>query len=249
VRGGQSQLPPHCEAAPVSSQEVAQAEVAQTQLAEVMAELAALEDPQIRAVNERHGDDHGVNLGKLRAVAKRLKVQHDLARRLWATGDTAARLLAILICRPKLFDRDELDAMLREAHAPKVHDWLVNYVVKKSPHAEALRLVWSADPDPVVASAGWALTTERVAKRPEILDLGALLDVIEAEMRYAPDRLQWAMNHCLAQIGIEHAGHRARAIDIGERLEVLKDYPTPPNCTSPFAPTWINEMVRRRQAT
>lgn len=218
-----------------------------TTVAEVMAELAALEDPKARAVNEKHGDDHGVNLGKLRALAKRLKTQQDLARQLWATGDTAARLLAILICRPKAFARDELDVMLRQARRPKVHDWLVNYVVKKSPHAEELRLVWSADPDPVVASAGWALTTERVAKKPEGLDLAGLLDVIEAEMKDAPDRLQWAMNHCLAQIGIEHPAYRARAIGIGERLEVLKDYPTPPGCTSPYAPVWIAELVRRRE--
>ena len=218
-----------------------------TTVDEVMAELAALEDPKVRAVNERHGDDHGVNLTKLRAVAKRLKIQQDLARELWRTGDTAARLLALLICRPKAFDRDELDGMLREARVPKVQDWLVNYVVKKSPHAEALREIWFTDADPVVASAGWALTTERVAKRPAGLDLTGLLDVIEAEMRDAPDRLQWAMNHCLAQIGIEHAEHRARALDIGERLGVLRDYPTPPNCTSPFAPVWITEMVRRQQ--
>ena len=216
-------------------------------VAEVMAELAALEDPKIRAVNERHGDDHGVNLGKLRALAKRLKTQQELAWRLWETDDTAARLLALLICRPKAFEQDELDAMLREARTPKVHDWLVNYVVKKNPPSEELRLAWSADPDPVVASAGWALTTERVAKKPDGLDLPGLLDTIEAEMKDAPDRLQWAMNHCLAQIGIEHAEHRARAIDIGERLQVLKDYPTPPNCTSPFAPVWITEMVRRQQ--
>ncbi|MBQ0894824.1 DNA alkylation repair protein [Micromonospora sp. U56] len=218
----------------------------EARVAEVMAELAELDDPKIREVNERHGDDHGVHLSKLRAVAKRLKTQQELACQLWATGDTAARLLAILICRPKAFERDELDVMLREARAPKVHDWLVNYVVKKNPHSEELRLAWSADPDPVVASAGWALTTERVAKKPEELDLAGLLDVIEAEMKDAPDRLQWAMNHCLAQIGIEHAAHRARAIDIGERLEVLKDYPTSPGCTSPFAPTWITEMVRRQ---
>ncbi len=214
-------------------------------VAEVMAELAGLEEPRAREVNEKHGDDHGVNLGKLRALAKRLKTQQELARQLWETDDTAARLLSILICRPKAFERDELDAMLRRARIPKVHDWLVNYVVKKNPHAEELRVVWSADPDPVVASAGWALTTERVAKNPEGLDLTGLLDVIEAEMKEAPDRLQWAMNHCLAQIGIEHAEHRTRALDIGERLEVLKDYPTPPNCTSPFAPVWITEMVRR----
>ncbi|MFJ6671436.1 DNA alkylation repair protein [Actinosynnema sp. NPDC091369] len=221
--------------------------MAETTVADVMAELAALEDPRAREVNERHGDDHGVNLGELRALAKRLKTRQDLARELWATGDSAARLLAILVCRPKSFGRDELDAMLREARKPKVHDWLVNYVVKKSPHAEELRLAWSDDPDPVVASAGWALTTERVAKKPGGLDLDRLLDVIEAEMKDAPDRLQWAMNHCLARIGIDHPGLRARALDIGERLEVLKDYPTPPNCTSPYAPVWINEMVRRQQ--
>ncbi|MET8990988.1 DNA alkylation repair protein [Nonomuraea wenchangensis] len=220
--------------------------VAEVTVAEVMAELAALEDPKIRAVNARHGDDHGVNLGALRALAKRLKTQQELARRLWETGDTAARLLALLICRPKAFERDELDTMVREAGAPKVHDWLVNYVVKKSPHAEELRLAWLADPDPVVASAGWALTTERVAKKPAGLDLAGLLDVIEAGMRGAPDRLQWAMNHCLAQIGIEHPEHRARAVGIGERLEVLKDYPVSPGCTSPYAPVWIEEMVRRR---
>ncbi|GAB3968313.1 DNA alkylation repair protein [Plantactinospora veratri] len=219
-----------------------------TTVAEVMAELAALDDPKMREVNEKHGDDHGVNLGKLRAVAKRLKTQQELARQLWQTGDTAARLLALLICRPKAFERDELDVMLREARTPKVHDWLVNYVVKKSPHSEALRLAWFADPDPVVASAGWALTSERVVKKPEGLDLAGLLDIVEAEMKDAPDRLQWAMNNCLAQIGIEHPEHRARALAIGERLEVLKDYPTPAGCTSPFAPIWINEMVRRQHA-
>lgn len=222
--------------------------MAETTVAEVMAELAALEDPKARAVNERHGDDHGVNLSKLRAVAKRLKTQQELAHQLWETSDTAARLLALLICRPKAFEREQLDAMLREAHKPKVHDWLVNYVVKKGPHSEDLRLAWFADPDPVVASAGWALTTERVTKNHDGLDLAGLLDVIEAEMNGAPDRLQWAMNHCLAQIGIEHAEHRARAMDIGERLQVLKDYPTPPNCTSPFAPIWITEIVRRQNA-
>ncbi|MFE0103611.1 DNA alkylation repair protein [Streptomyces sp. NPDC059009] len=220
--------------------------MAETTPAEVRAELAGLEDPKARAVNEKHGDDHGVNLTKLRAIAKRLGTRQDLARELWATDDSAARLLATLVCRPKEFGRDELDGMLREARTPKVHDWLVVNVAKKSPHAEELRLAWTADPDPAVASAGWALTTDRVQKKPKGLDLAGLLDVIEAELKDAPDRLQWAMNFCLAQIGVKHAEYRARALAIGERLQVFKDYPTPPGCTSPYAPTWINEMVRRQ---
>lgn len=214
----------------------------------LMAQLEALEDPKARAINERHGDDHGVNLTKLRAVAKEQKTNHELAQELWSTGDSAARLVALLINKPKMYSVEELDGMLRDARIPKVQDWLVNYVVKKSAHLEALRTVWFADADPVVASAGWALTTYRVGKSPQGLDLDGLLDLIERDMKDAPSRLQWAMNETLANIGIFHAGLRARALEIGERLEVLKDYPTPPNCTSPFAPSWIAEIVRRNQA-
>lgn len=215
--------------------------------AELVDELAGLEDPKIRAVNEKHGDAHGVNLTKLRAVAKRLKTQHDLAVQLWDTNDPNARLLALLICSPRTFDHDDLDRMLRETNSPKEQDWLVNYVVKKNKNSEALRSLWLGDEDSVVASAGWALTSERVSKKPEGLDLVKLLDEIESDMAEAPERLQWAMNMTLAYIGIENAELRQRAKDIGERLEVLKDYPTPPNCTSPFAPIWIDEMVRRRE--
>ena len=224
-----------------------QAATTSATVTELMDELRTLEDPKIRAINERHGDDYGVNLTRLRAVAKRVKANHALAVELWSTGDSAARLLALLICRPKLFSLDELDAMLRGAGSPKVQDWLVNYVVKKSPHAEALRQRWFSDPAPVVASAGWALTSERVVRSPQGLDLAGLLDQIEAEMVEAPERLQWAMNHCLAQIGIENPALRERAVDIGERLGVLRDYPTAPGCTSPFAPLWIAEMVSRRE--
>lgn len=219
------------------------------EVAALREELAGLEDERIRAVNARRGDDHGVNLTALRAIAKRVKTRPDLARALWdaPAKDSAPKLLALLISRPKQYSQEDLDGMLREAGTPKVHDWLVNYMVKKSPHREELREAWFADPDPVVASAGWALTSDRVVKKPAGIDQPALLDLIEKQMQQAPERLQWAMNECLAQIGITNPALRARARAIGERLEVLKDYPTPPNCTSPFAPLWIDEMVRRAE--
>ena len=213
---------------------------------QVLTELAALEDPKMRAVNERHGDDHGVNLTRLRAVAKSVGRDQQLALELWDAGDTAGQLVATLVARPREFDADSLDRMLRSARSPKAHDWLVNYVVKKSAHAEPLRQSWMTDADPAVASAGWNLTADRIAKGEDGLDFEALLDVIENEMAGAPGRLQWGMNNTLAQIGIAHRELRARAVGIGERLEVLKDYPTPPGCTSPFAPLWIAEMVRRQ---
>lgn len=214
----------------------------------VLAELTELEDPKVLAVNAAHGDEHGVKLSQLRSLAKRLGRQQELAEELWAEEDSDARLLALLLCRPSAFGPEELDAMVRSARTPKEHDWLMAQVVKKSRHAESLRLSWFADPDVEVARAGWELTSLRVRKNPDGLDLPGLLDLIEAQMKTAPQRLQWAMNECLAQIGINHPDHRDRALAVGERLEVLKDYPTPPGCTSPFAPVWITEMVQRQPA-
>lgn len=214
---------------------------------EALGELAALEDPKMRAANEKRGDDHGMNLSRLRALAKRIKTDQPLARELWATGETPARLLALLICTPRAFTADELDAMLREPLPPKVDDWFVNYVLKKSPHAEELRLRWFDDADPTVAAAAWSLTTVRVTKDSAGLDLPHLFDLIERDLKDAPSRLQWAMNETLANIGIFHPELRTRALEIGERLQVLADYPTAPGCTSPFAPLWIGEIVRRRE--
>jgi len=215
---------------------------------EVMRELAALENPKMREANERRGDDHGVNLTQLRALAKRLKTQHELALQLWATGDTAGRLLATLICKPKVFSSAELDAMVRDIGSPKLLDWFIVHAVKPAPHAEELRQRWK-DGDDLVGRAGWALTTERVVRKAGGLDLVALLDQIEGEMKQAPAQKQWAMNHCLAEIGIRHPEHRVRAIRIGKQLAVLIDYPAAPGCTPPYAPVWIAEMVRRNEGS
>ena len=215
--------------------------------AEVLDELDALADPAVLAISRKHGDDHAVKLGELRKIAARLKAQPELARSLWTEDSSAAKLVAVLVSRPSHYDARELDRMLRSAGTPKVRDWLLSNLIKKSKHREALRQAWFEDPDPVVASAGWALTSQRVLKDPDGIDQAALLDRIEAEMQDAPEPLQWAMNETLAQIGITNAQLRDRARAIGERLGVLKDYPTPPNCTSPYAPIWIDEMVARAE--
>ncbi|KQB85991.1 DNA alkylation repair protein [Corynebacterium lowii] len=209
--------------------------------------LAQLHDPAALKVNRRHGDEHGVKLSALRSLAKEVGRNDALARELWASGESAARLLATLVCRPRSFEAAELDAMLRQASTPKERDWLLNYVVKKSPHAEELRVAWLGDATPEVAAAGWTLTADRVAKGAVDLDEAALLTTIETQMSQAPEALQWAMNTCLAQIGIHREEHRARAVEIGESLGVLKDYPTSAGCTSPYAPEWIAEMVRRNE--
>ena len=219
-------------------------------LEEALARLEALGDERMRAQNIRHGagNNHqfGVRLGDIRNLAKEIKTDHELALDLWETGNIDARLLAILIMKPKKLSADEMDRMVRSANFSQLADWLNSYVVKNHPEKEALRERWMVADDPWAARAGWSLTSERIGKSPKGLDLPAILDRIESEMRDAAPAAQWTMNFCLAGIGIHFPEHRERALAIGERLGIYRDYPVSKGCTSPFAPIWINEMVRRQ---
>jgi 3-methyladenine DNA glycosylase AlkD len=220
-----------------------------TTLAEALAELESLADEKVRKQNRKRGageNQFGVRLGDIRKVAARTRTDPALAAALWETGNIDARLLATLLVEPKKLSRDELDRMVRSLDFAQVADWLNAYVVKNHPEKEALRRSWMEDDDPWAARAGWNLTSERIARSPDGLDLPALLDRIEAEMGSAAPEAQWTMNFCLAGIGIHFPEHRQRAVAIGEALGIYRDYPVSKGCTSPFAPIWIGEMVRRQ---
>jgi 3-methyladenine DNA glycosylase AlkD len=217
---------------------------------EALARLEALGSERMRSQNERHGvtgAQFGVKLGDIRKLAKEAGAARALALELWDTGNLDARLLAVLLVKPKDLSAAALDRLVRSNRQVPVSDWLNAYVVKAHPEKAALRRRWMESDHPMAARAGWSLTAEKVAKDPDGLDLAALLDRIESEMASADPLPQWTMNNTLAAIGIHHAEHRARALAIGEKLGVYRDYPTSPGCTSPFAPIWIGEMVRRQQ--
>ena len=218
-------------------------------LTDALARLESLGHERMRAQHKKNGagdNQYGVRLGDIRKVAAEIKTNHSLALALWDTGNIDARLLAILLLKPKNLSREALDRMVRAADFAQVADWLNAYVVKNHPDQESLRQTWMQDRDPWAARAGWSLTAARIAKKPDGLDLPALLDRIESELGTAAAPVQWTMNTSLAEIGIHFPKHRKRAIAIGETLGVYRDYPVSKGCTSPFAPIWINEIVRRQ---
>lgn len=218
---------------------------------QALAELEQLGNPTVRTRNARSGagdKQFGVLSGDVRKVAKKIKTDHELALALWKTENVDARMLAILVLKPKQLTPRELEGMVRDASFAQLADWLNAYVVKEHPEKEVLREKWMKSADPMLARAAWNLTAARVARSPEGLDLPGLLDRLEAEMGKAPAAAQWTMNSCLAQIGIHAPKLRKRALAIGEKLGIYRDYPVSKGCTSPFAPIWINEMVKRQGA-
>ncbi len=216
---------------------------------EALKQLKALGNEKVRAHNTKFGaadNQFGVKRGDIRALAEKIGPNHELALSLWETGNVDAQFLAALLIKPKSLSAKELERMVRSITFSEVADWLNSYVVKQHPDKEALRQQWMGAKDRWEARAGWSLTSQRVEKSPDGLDLPALLDRIESEMGSADPVVQWTMNGTLAGIGIHFAKHRKRAIAIGEKLGVFRDYPVSKGCTSPFAPIWINAIASRK---
>jgi len=223
-------------------------------LEEALRQLEALGNASVRAQNAKSGpmgsgagdNQFGVSRGDVRKLANTIKTNHELALSLWKTGNVDAQFLAALLVKVDRLSADEMERLVKSITWVWVADWLYSYVVKAHADKETLRQKWMKSDDHWTARAGWQLTAGRVAKNPEGLDVEALLDRIEKEMPVAVPEVKWTMNMCLAEIGIHFPKHRKRAIAIGEQLGVYRDYPVSKGCTSPFAPIWINELVRRQ---
>jgi 3-methyladenine DNA glycosylase AlkD len=216
---------------------------------DVLVRLEALGDAKLRERNVRNGvgeRQFGVALGALRTLAKTLPADVALADALWSSGNLDARLVAILLYRPKHLRVERLEAMVQDVDCAPLADWFGAYIVKLHPDKETLRIRWMGSERPYTARLGWSLATERVVKLPEGLDLVALLDRIDTELATAAEPVRWTMNFCLGEIGIHHPEHRPRAVAIGERVGAYRDYPTSPGCTPPYVPIWVAEMVRRQ---
>ena len=218
-------------------------------LEETMAQLESLGNEKVRAMNKKHGavdNQFGIRMGDIRKVAAKIKTNHPLALELWQTENLEARLVATLVMEPRKLSPEQLEHMVQSVGCTQLADWFNSYVVKSHPNKESLRSLWMDSPDPWVARSGWSLTWERITKNPEGLDLTAILDRIESELATTSTQAQWTMNFCLAGIGIHFPEHRERAISLGERLGIYRDFPVSKGCTSPFAPIWIKEMVSRQ---
>lgn len=111
-------------------------------LAKTLKKLEELGTEKMHAQNRKRGageNQFGVRLGDIRKLSAEIKADHELGLALWETGNVDARLLAILLIKPRRLAGARLDRMVRSATFAQLADWLNAYVVKEHPGKEALR--------------------------------------------------------------------------------------------------------------
>lgn len=189
----------------------------------------------------------GVNKGPLRKLAQSYLRNHALGLELWNTNLYETRIMATMILQPQKLSIQDLDALLIQTTSISVIDELSFEVFETFQYTKALFKDWLHHPDLIHQRVAWnSVIVEVHRKRVTDKEADDLITVIEAHLVSAPEIVKYAMNRCLVEIGITHTSFTARCLEIGTRLGVYKEVMVSKGCTSPYAPDWINAVLRRK---
>jgi len=220
--------------------------------ASALAELEAAGTEQNRKVYGRHGAPaplFGVSFATLRALGKRAGVDHDLAQALWASGNTDARCLAMLVADPHRLDVATADAWARESRYHVLAD-MVGAVVARAPLAIDRMSQWVASSDEWVSRCGWAVMSHLAVHQPEVPDAAftPYLSVIERRIGDAPNRTREAMNTALIAIGSRSKELMTPAIAAAERIGPVEIDHGETGCKTADAVPYIRKARAHAQA-
>ncbi len=217
---------------------------------EVMNELKALGTAQNRKVYKRHGAGEnlfGVSFANIEKLRKKIKIDHALAEKLWASGNTDAQSLATMIINPKQAGEDFLDRMVKDISYYTLVDIFVRNIVSKSPYARKKMESWVKSKDEWVGRAGWMLLSILAMQDKELPDgqLEKYLQTIEKNIHGAKNRKREAMNSALISIGIRNAKLERLAIAAAKRIGPVEVDHGETACKTPDAVAYIQKARAR----
>jgi 3-methyladenine DNA glycosylase AlkD len=191
---------------------------------QVLQTLQCLADADVRDSMKRFGINvdraHGISTPQLKALARKIGRDHDLAAALWDSGVFEARALAALIDEPGKVTRAQMDRWARAFDSWAVCDACCCYVFRKTPFAWAKAVEWTTRKGEFVKRAGFALIAYLAVHDKKAGDeaFAKLLPIIERESD--DDRLyvRKAVNWALRQIGKRNGRFHALAVRTAEAV-------------------------------
>jgi 3-methyladenine DNA glycosylase AlkD len=215
-------------------------------LAEAMRELEKAGSEQTKKTYLRHGASEplfGVSFATLKALVKRIGVDHELALELWKSGNFDARNLAVKIVDPAKMSPADLDRWAKDVTLARMCGCYVGMVAAEGPHATAKLAQWSASKSESERCASWSLFTH-LAARDEALPDKACLDrlaAIEKSIHRAPNFERGAMNQAVIVIGTRNATLRKAALAAAKRIGKVEVDHGDTDCKTPDAADYIEK--------
>ena len=174
---------------------------------QVVDRLRSIGDPKVVEGIARFGiqssNSFGVSVPKLRALAREVKHDHQLASKLWETGLHDARLLATMIDDPRQVTVAQMEKWVRDFDSWDVVDGCCGNLFDKSPVAIGKAKEWCRREAEYEKRAGFVLMAELAVHDKNSKDQ-VFLDFLPLIIDGASDKRNFvkkAVNWSLRQIG------------------------------------------------
>jgi 3-methyladenine DNA glycosylase AlkD len=221
-------------------------------VADLLAKLKKLGKPQTAAIYKRFGSGDNVfgtltsEIGKLR---KTVGTDHDLALKLWGTGNAEARILALQVADPEKLSRSEAESMAQD---PGAHfcSYYLSELVAKSPIAADTMRAWMKSPKEFVRETGYGILGFRLKDAADTIsdaEAKRALETIEREIHAAPNFARHAMNNAVIAIGTYKPALRDQAMETARRIGKVEVDHGETSCKTPDAAAAIAKAKKRKR--
>ena len=190
----------------------------------VLEELHGLADPTRLTGMSRYGiaTDRalGVTVTELRAVARTLGRDHELAAALWDSGVHEARLLATMVDEPALVSEAQAERWVRDVGSWDLCDGLCGNLLDRTPFAFDKAIEWSDRDEEFVKRAAFALMACAAVHRKDVDDapFERFLPIVAAEATDDRNYVKKGVNWALRQIGKRSPTLNRSAIAVAQEL-------------------------------
>jgi len=219
---------------------------------EVMKQLEELGNEQTKKTFLNHGASEpffGVRVADLKKILKYIKKDHELALRLYDTGNSDAMYLAALAVDPKLMTEDDLQRWVNAANWYMNAEYAVGWVAAESPKALKLAREWIRSDREMTAVAGWSTYSNYItyagAEELDLEEISSLLQEIGNTIHEAPNRVRYNMNQFIICVGGYVPEIRDEAKNVAEAVGKVHVDVGNTACKVPLATNYIEKILIR----
>lgn len=163
----------------------------------------------------------GIPMPIIRAMAKRIGKNHELALLVWDSKIHEARILAALIDEPEKVSFEQMESWILEVDSWDVCDQLCANLLDKTIYAYPAAKAWSKRDEVFVKRAGYVLMAALAVHDKKAKD-EVFLDFLESIYEGASDNRNFvkkSVNWALRQIGKRNLELNKAAISMAERID------------------------------
>lgn len=184
----------------------------------------------------------GVKYGDLNPLAKKIKVDHSLAKALWKTGNGDARTLALMIADPSAATKAGLESWAKDLGCYAHADALGKFAAR-TPHAQDLLEAWTSADHEWIERAGWHLLAE-LATHDDLDDpfFARCLKQIGSRIQGSKNFVKDAMNTALIAIGGRSEALRPQAEAVATKIGRVEVDWGETSCETPPAIPYIAKI-------